>query len=150
MYTGYIDIEARHLFFYFFESRRDPVNDDVMLWLNGGPGASSTLGLLMELGPCTIDGPDGTKFNEYGWNAHVNMIFVDQPIGIGWSYADYGETVVRFINLLTFCAYVCDTSFERLLRQRRLLTLLLSWQSSWMPWVISKAAQYILQASHLG
>lgn len=68
-YTGYIDIEARHLFFYFFESRSDPDNDDVILWTNGGeipwakklpqlitmicilgPGCSSSTGLFMELG----------------------------------------------------------------------------------------------------
>ena len=49
-YTGYIDIEARHLFFYFFESRRDPDTDDIIFWTNGGPGASSSMGLFMELG----------------------------------------------------------------------------------------------------
>jgi carboxypeptidase C (cathepsin A) len=47
-YTGYIDIEARHLFFYFFESRSNPVEDDVILWTNGCSGAS--MGLLMEVG----------------------------------------------------------------------------------------------------
>ena len=49
-YTGYIDIEARHLFFYFFESRRDPDSDDVIFWTNGGPGGSSAMGLFMEIG----------------------------------------------------------------------------------------------------
>ena len=49
-FTGYIDIEARHIFFYFFESRSDPDKDDVIFWTNGGPGCSSSLGLLMELG----------------------------------------------------------------------------------------------------
>ena len=49
-YTGYIDVEAKHLFFYFFESRRDPDADDVVFWLNGGPGGSSAFGLFMELG----------------------------------------------------------------------------------------------------
>lgn len=51
-YTGYIDIEARHLFFYFFESRSDPDKDDVIFWTNGGPGCSSAMGLFMELGQC--------------------------------------------------------------------------------------------------
>lgn len=51
-FTGYIDIEARHLFFYFFESRSNPDKDDVIFWTNGGPGCSSSLGLLMELGAC--------------------------------------------------------------------------------------------------
>lgn len=36
VYTGYIDVEARHLFFYFFESRNDPATDDVIFWTNGG------------------------------------------------------------------------------------------------------------------
>ena len=49
-YTGYIDVEARHLFFYFFESRRSPEKDDVVFWTNGGPGGSSSIGLFMELG----------------------------------------------------------------------------------------------------
>ncbi len=49
-FTGYIDIEARHLFFYFFESRNEPDTDDVIFWTNGGPGCSSSTGLFMELG----------------------------------------------------------------------------------------------------
>ena len=49
-YTGYIDVEAKHLFFYFFESRDDPDKDDVIFWTNGGPGCSSAMGLFMELG----------------------------------------------------------------------------------------------------
>ncbi|KAH8116473.1 Alpha/Beta hydrolase protein [Phellopilus nigrolimitatus] len=53
-YTGYIDVGAKHLFFYFFESRSDPDNDDVLLWTNGGSGGSSSMGLFFELGPCNI------------------------------------------------------------------------------------------------
>ncbi|TFK38772.1 serine carboxypeptidase [Crucibulum laeve] len=93
-YTGYIDIEARHLFFYFFESRNDPHRDDVIFWTNGGPGCSSSLGLFMELGPCRIinNGTD-TKFHPESWNSNANLFFIDQPIGVGFSYAEYGETV---------------------------------------------------------
>lgn len=58
-YTGYIDIEARHLFFYFFESRSNPDKDDVMLWTNGGPGCSSAVGLFMELGSVHHDSVSG-------------------------------------------------------------------------------------------
>lgn len=93
-YTGYIDVEARHLFFYFFESRRDPAQDDVVFWTNGGPGGSSSLGLLTELGPCTLTSPDNTTFNPYSWNEYSNIFFVDQPVGVGFSYADHGEAVV--------------------------------------------------------
>ncbi|KAF8443143.1 Alpha/Beta hydrolase protein [Boletus edulis BED1] len=92
-YTGYIDIEARHLFFYFFESRNDPATDDVIFWTNGGPGCSSSLGLFMELGPCRALTANGTTFHPESWNTNANIFFVDQPVGVGFSYADYGEAV---------------------------------------------------------
>lgn len=76
-FTGYIDIQARHFFFFFFESRRSPNTDDVMLWLNGGPGGSSTQGLFMELGPCNLKAPTNeTEYNPYGWNENLNMLYV--------------------------------------------------------------------------
>lgn len=99
VYTGYLDVDdgAKHMFFYFFESRRDPANDDVMMWINGGPGCSSATGLLMELGPCSIDmknvSANGTVWNPYSWNNEANIFFLDQPVGVGYSYAEYGETV---------------------------------------------------------
>ncbi|KAL0949670.1 hypothetical protein HGRIS_009708 [Hohenbuehelia grisea] len=92
-YTGYIDIEARHLFFYFFESRNDPDKDDVIFWTNGGPGCSSSLGLFMELGPCRVLDEKGPKFHPESWNSNANIFFIDQPIGVGFSYAEYGEAV---------------------------------------------------------
>lgn len=51
-YTGYLDTNygTKHLFFYFFESRNDPKNDDVIMWINGGPGGASEIGAFMELG----------------------------------------------------------------------------------------------------
>ncbi|KAJ2936592.1 hypothetical protein H1R20_g509, partial [Candolleomyces eurysporus] len=92
-YTGYIDVEARHLFFYFFESRNDPDKDDVILWTNGGPGASSSLGLFMELGPCRVLDENGPKFHPESWNSRANIFFIDQPVSVGFSYAEYGEHV---------------------------------------------------------
>lgn len=82
------------MFFYFFESRSEPTKDPLMLWTNGGPGCSSGLGLFMELGPCTTQ-PDGnsTKTNPNSWNSKANIIFIDQPIGVGLSYATSGAKV---------------------------------------------------------
>ncbi|KAK7690231.1 hypothetical protein QCA50_006884 [Cerrena zonata] len=92
-YSGYIDIQARHIFFYFFESRNDPYHDDLVFWTNGGPGCSSSMGLFMELGPCRVQNRDQTVYNPHSWTEKANVFFVDQPIGTGFSYADFGEIV---------------------------------------------------------
>ncbi|GJJ11588.1 hypothetical protein Clacol_005823 [Clathrus columnatus] len=113
-YTGYIDIEARHLFFSFFESRNDPSKDDVVLWTNGGPGCSSSLGLYMELGPCRIQSDNSTVYNPYAWNEKVNIFFIDQPVGVGFSYAEYGEAVGRYIP--TFGARIADDNKRAVLK----------------------------------
>lgn len=47
------------------------------------------------IGPCRVTQPNATTFNPFSWNENANIFFVDQPIGVGFSYADYGEYVVR-------------------------------------------------------
>ncbi|KAF9036830.1 carboxypeptidase C [Panaeolus papilionaceus] len=94
-YSGYLDIDAdKHLFFWFFESRTAPANAPLVLWLNGGPGCSSSTGLLFELGPCNVANEGkNTSHNPHSWNKNANIIFLDQPINVGYSYADNGKTV---------------------------------------------------------
>lgn len=51
-YSGYVDISPdSHTFFYFFEARHDPANAPITLWLNGGPGSDSLIGLYEGLLP---------------------------------------------------------------------------------------------------
>ncbi|PVI03174.1 alpha/beta-hydrolase [Periconia macrospinosa] len=90
-YTGWLDVGGKHLFFWYFESQNDPAADPLALWLTGGPGGSSMLGMLMELGPCLInEHGNGTIYNEYGWSKNMNLLFIDSPAGVGFSYIDEG------------------------------------------------------------
>ncbi|CAF9938885.1 MAG: hypothetical protein HETSPECPRED_001408 [Heterodermia speciosa] len=88
-YSGYLDDEEndKHLFYWFFESRNDPENDPVVLWINGGPGCSSLTGLFLELGPASIDENGNIVQNPYSWNSNASVIFLDQPVNTGFSYS---------------------------------------------------------------
>ncbi|RKF81595.1 Carboxypeptidase Y-like protein A [Golovinomyces cichoracearum] len=88
-YSGYLDDNEndKHLFYWFFESRNDPENDPVILWLNGGPGCSSLTGLFVELGPASIDKNIHLVHNPYSWNSNASVIFLDQPVNVGYSYS---------------------------------------------------------------
>ncbi|CAE6503416.1 unnamed protein product [Rhizoctonia solani] len=91
--SGYADLtSSQSMWFWFFAARNDPDTAPLSIWLNGGPGSSSMIGLFQEMGPCRIN-QDGTSVsrNPYAWNEYSNMLFIDQPIGVGYSH---GETVV--------------------------------------------------------
>jgi cathepsin A (carboxypeptidase C) len=93
-YTGWLDIGPKHLFFWYFESQSDPTNDPLVLWLTGGPGGSGAIALFGELGPCLInEHGNGTVHNPYGWSKNANLIVMDQPAGVGFSYLDKDEPV---------------------------------------------------------
>ncbi|GMM33525.1 hypothetical protein DASC09_008500 [Saccharomycopsis crataegensis] len=108
-YSGYIDVEDedKHFFYWFFESRNDPANDPVILWLNGGPGCSSFLGLFFELGPSLITINGSLEFNPLSWNSNASVIFLDQPVNVGFSYSSNdvsnswaaGKDVFAFLDL---------------------------------------------------
>eukprot|EP00752_Nemacystus_decipiens_P007197 g6446.t1 len=104
--SGYFKIEDKgatdkEYFFWMAESQDSPNEDPLVLWLTGGPGCSSTLALLAENGPCTVnDDGETTSPNPSSWNKRANVIWVDQPAGVGFSYGkapgdfDHGEKEV--------------------------------------------------------
>jgi carboxypeptidase C (cathepsin A) len=91
IYTGYLSVDIpgdlkNALFYYFAESRGNPATDPLVLWMNGGPGVSSMYGCFFENGPYRIK-PNGDLYeNVYAWNSNANVIFIDQPVGTGYSY----------------------------------------------------------------
>lgn len=88
-HAGYFPIKGTHasrMFYLFFESRGNRAEDPVVLWMSGGPGCSSELALFYENGPFKITDNLTLEWNEHGWDKASSIIFVDQPIGTGFSY----------------------------------------------------------------
>ncbi|MCJ1433976.1 hypothetical protein MMC27_003341 [Xylographa pallens] len=88
-YSGYVDVAPdQHIFFWFFEARtKDPSTAPLSVWINGGPGSSSMIGLFQENGPCGIDANGDVVNNPYSWSTVSNMIYIDQPTQTGFSYS---------------------------------------------------------------
>jgi len=91
-YSGYLEGESgNYLHYWFVESQGDPTSDPLVLWLNGGPGCSSLDGLLEENGPIHIDQDGNPYLNPYAWNTAANVIYLESPVGVGFSYSDSGD-----------------------------------------------------------
>ncbi|KAF7092460.1 hypothetical protein CFC21_094943 [Triticum aestivum] len=98
--TGYVEVDesnGAHLFYYFVESEKDPKGDPLLLWMQGGPGCSSLSGILYEMGPFRFDiqgyrrGRPTLLYRPETWTKVSNIIFIDSPIGSGFSYATTEE-----------------------------------------------------------
>ncbi|KAF3792852.1 Serine carboxypeptidase II-3 [Nymphaea thermarum] len=100
-YAGYVtvDEEAGRAFFYYFVEAVGFKNQSkpLLLWLNGGPGCSSLgYGAMEELGPFRVASDGRTLYkNKYAWNNVANVLFLESPAGVGFSYsntsADYSS-----------------------------------------------------------
>ncbi|KAJ8622730.1 hypothetical protein MRB53_031259 [Persea americana] len=99
-YGGYLTVDhkaGRALFYYFVEAvGSNHSSKPLLLWLNGGPGCSSFgYGAMEELGPFRVKSDGKTLFrNPFAWNNEANVLFLESPAGVGFSYSnttsDYG------------------------------------------------------------
>ncbi|KAA8530332.1 hypothetical protein F0562_005041 [Nyssa sinensis] len=91
-YSGYIVTDQRHgraLFYYFVEAESYPLSRPLTMWLNGGPGCSSlAYGAFMEHGPFRVGKKGNLVKNDYSWNLASNMLYVESPLGFGFSYSN--------------------------------------------------------------
>ena len=99
-YSGYFRFDGKfregssptiNSYFWFLPSLDLNPNAPVVLWLQGGPGASSLHGMFTEIGPFTID--EDLKVvpradGDYSWNQKYSLLFIDNPVGVGWSWSD--------------------------------------------------------------
>ncbi|KAH7094560.1 Alpha/Beta hydrolase protein [Paraphoma chrysanthemicola] len=91
MHAGHIEVDAAHnsnLFFWHYQNRHIADRQRTVLWLNGGPGCSSMDGAMMEVGPYRVREGGNLEYNNGSWDEFANLLFVDQPVGTGFSYVN--------------------------------------------------------------
>lgn len=91
--TGYITVGDVEFFYYFVQSTGNPGADPLLLYMNGGPGCSGLNAFLFQLGPLKFNITDYTGglpsliYEPDAWTKTANIIFIDAPVGAGFSYA---------------------------------------------------------------
>ncbi|XP_023513734.1 serine carboxypeptidase-like 34 [Cucurbita pepo subsp. pepo] len=106
-YAGYVTVNESHgraLFYWFFEAIDNPQQKPLLLWLNGGPGCSSVAyGAAEELGPFFPQKGDQPKlkFNPYTWNSAANLLFLESPVGVGFSYTNTSQDITDLGDTIT-------------------------------------------------
>ncbi|KAL5700338.1 Serine carboxypeptidase-like 26 [Ranunculus cassubicifolius] len=111
-FSGYVTVNEDHgraLFYWFFEAESQPSKKPLLLWLNGGPGCSSVgYGAAVELGPLRVKkNGDGLKFNKYAWNQESNLLFLESPVGVGFSYTNTSSDLTQLDD-----AFVAEDAYN--------------------------------------
>ena len=82
--AGYVPIDEQDSLYYIkFDSRSNPDEDPLIIWLQGGPGCASELGMFTELGPYNLKYDPFSRphaslvYNNFSWNNEANLMFVD-------------------------------------------------------------------------
>jgi len=90
-YSGYLKATNDHeIHYWFFEAdtEDDPTTKPIFFWTNGGPSCSGAMGLFTEQGPWRVLENMTVIYNPNTWITEVNMVFLEQPYGVGFSVVD--------------------------------------------------------------
>ena len=99
LYSGYLKAGPVKYFHYMLNvADEDPEEKPLVLWLNGGPGCSSLDGWSVENGPMFLNTNGTFRMNEYSWNKAANMLYIESPGGVGYSFINSSLEEDNIIN----------------------------------------------------
>ncbi|GFU26071.1 probable serine carboxypeptidase CPVL [Nephila pilipes] len=97
-YSGFITVNKvfnSNIFFWFFPAMNGNKKAPVLLWLQGGPGVTGFFGFFVENGPYVLDANMTASIRDYHWAKSFQIIFVDNPVGTGFSFTDNPKGYVK-------------------------------------------------------
>uniref|UniRef100_A0A1I7T6B7 Carboxypeptidase n=1 Tax=Caenorhabditis tropicalis TaxID=1561998 RepID=A0A1I7T6B7_9PELO len=85
------------MFYFLLEARDVPFDEaPLIIWFNGGPGCSSLGAFFEEFGPLYINFDGKSLFeNVHSWYHKANILFLESPIGVGFSYDKEVKNVTK-------------------------------------------------------
>lgn len=89
--AGFITTDTdrtKHMFYWYFPAQNGNASAPLVVWLQGGPGGSSLFGLFSEMGPYHLTEKLEPVRRNSTWNRENGMIFIDNPVGAGFSFTD--------------------------------------------------------------
>ncbi|KAL4712842.1 hypothetical protein ACJJTC_011912 [Scirpophaga incertulas] len=94
-YSGFFTVNETYnsnIFFWYFPVEKKPVNETPWIfWLQGGPGASSMVGVFDEIGPFKVLGGKTLVRNEFTWLRNHSLVFIENPVGTGFSFTNHND-----------------------------------------------------------
>ncbi|WFD35820.1 carboxypeptidase D [Malassezia cuniculi] len=137
--------EDKKLFFWMFPPAGDVGHDDVVVWLNGGPGCSSLEGLFQENGPfkfATSDVNSTLIPNEHSWSNLSYVVWIESPVGVGFTK---GEPTIQGMygqarQMYGFLQQFFDTFSE--LKGKRLWFTGESYAGKYIPYIAHEIYQH--------
>lgn len=90
-YCGFLTVNKTYnsnLFFWFFPAEIQSSTAPVVVWLQGGPGSSSLMGLFVEHGPFAVTKNLTLYIRDFAWTSTLSMLYIDNPVGAGFSFTD--------------------------------------------------------------
>ncbi|KAL8481277.1 hypothetical protein ACS0TY_027704 [Phlomoides rotata] len=101
--SGYLKVNSTTgsaIFYTYYEAQNAPKNTPlsqtpILIWLQGGPGCSSMLANLRENGPWILNPNLSFEPNKGPWNNIFGLLFLDNPIGTGFSIASSPQEIPR-------------------------------------------------------
>ncbi len=113
-FSGYLTVNKGYdsnMFFWFFPAQNGNTTAPVLLWLQGGPGATSIFGLFNENGPIQVNADGSLSERPITWNSLYSLLYIDNPVGTGYSFTNSDQGYTRSQDEVADDLYSALTQF---------------------------------------
>ncbi|XP_045763270.1 venom serine carboxypeptidase-like isoform X2 [Maniola jurtina] len=132
-YSGFLTVNKTYnsnTFFWYFPVQNKNVNETPwIIWLQGGPGVSSLIGLFDEIGPFKFNTFGNLKENPYTWLKNHSLVFIDNPVGTGYSFTEHHDGFVKDMATYGMHLYEAVSQFLQIFPELRKAPLFVAGES---------------------